>query len=122
MIDQTIAELLSDLALKALYFLVLKLNHFAAAHIDQVIVVFFGRFLVPRAAMTEIMTLQHVGLLEQTNGTVDRCQADSGVDLNRSLIDGVGIRMVVRFRQNLRNNAALFGHFQPFFKGKLFNA
>lgn len=117
MIDQAVSKFFGHLALETLDFLILKFYHFSTANIDQVIVMLVAGFFVARPTMAKIMAFKHLGFLEQANCPINRRQADSRVELGGPPIHRVGVRMVVRFRQHLRDNAPLIGHFQALFQG-----
>ena len=72
MINEAVAKLLCNLALKLLDFGIDKLNHFARLHIDQVIMVSFGHRLITRPAIAKVMAIKDASLLKQTNCAIDR--------------------------------------------------
>ena len=65
-----------DLALALFDLLVDELDDLAGLHVDQVVVVVVGRFLVTAAAVAEVVTLDDAGILEQLDGPVDRGERD----------------------------------------------
>ena len=58
----------------------MELDHLAGLDVDQVIVVLFGRLLIARAAVAEIVAREDAGLLEQAHGPVDRGDGDVRID------------------------------------------
>lgn len=122
MIDQSIAKSFCDFALEAFDFFILKFYHFTALNIDQVIVMFLPGLLIARPAMSEVMAFKHMRFLEQAHGPIDRGQTDSRIDSSGAPIHGIGVGMVLGIRKHLRDDAALFGHFEPLFEAQTFDA
>src|SRR5262245_66500503 len=63
-LDEPVAEPARDLGLQALDLLRLKLDHLAGAQVDQVVVIGFRHLLVARAALGDIMAMDHACVLE----------------------------------------------------------
>ena len=80
MVDQLVAELAGDLALQPLDLFGLELDDFAAAQVDQMIVMRLGDLLVARAALAKIMARDDAGILEQLDGAIDGRDRDVLVD------------------------------------------
>ena len=80
MINQPVTQLLGDLALQLFNLFVRKLYHAARLHIDQVVVMRLGCFLVPRATVAEIVAGEDVRFLEQTNGPVNGRDRNARID------------------------------------------
>ncbi len=112
-IDETVTEFFRHGALQCLDFCVLELDYLTALNIDQVVVMRFGNFFVARTAVAKIVPIQNIVLFEQADRTVDGRDTDFRIDRNRALVDKLDVRMVVRFTQNTRNDAALTGNLQP---------
>src|SRR3546814_4073766 len=70
-IDEAEAQPLGDLLLELLKLGIDEFEHLAGLDVDQVIVVRFGRGLVARMAVAEIMAIEDAGLLEQPHRAVD---------------------------------------------------
>src|SRR3546814_14480562 len=70
-IDEAEAQPLGDLLLELLKLGIDEFEHLAGLDVDQVIVVRFGRGLVARTAVAEIMAIEDAGLLEQPHRAVD---------------------------------------------------
>ena len=94
-IDQFVAELARDFGLQALDFLRLEFDHLAAAQIDQMVVMGFGRGFVARAAFAEIVPLDDAGILEQAHGAVDGRNRDAVVDLGAAPVKLLDVGMIV---------------------------
>ena len=80
MIDEFEAELFGDAALQLLDLLVAEFDHAAGLDVDQVIVMRLRHFLVARAAVAEIVTLENAGILEQLHGAIDGGDGDMRID------------------------------------------
>ena len=70
-VDDFIPEFRRDPVLQLLDLVVAEFDDLAGLHIDQMIVMLLGRFLIARAPVAEIVTVQDIGLLEQANRPVD---------------------------------------------------
>src|SRR5215472_13437672 len=81
MADELVAEMLGDLALELLYFLVTKLDDPPALDVDEVVVMIGCRLLITGTAVAEIMARQDARLLEEAERAIDGGDADLGVDL-----------------------------------------
>src|SRR5687767_2513402 len=64
-VDQAEAELLGDLLLQGLEFLVMELDHLAGFHVDQMVMVVVGDRLISRPAVAKFVTLKDACFLEQ---------------------------------------------------------
>ena len=114
-IDETKAMLFGDAALERLDLIILKLNHLARLHIDEVIVMLIRHLFVARAAIAEVMALKDVGLFEQAQGPVDGRKADAAIHLGGTVVDRFHVGMIERFRQDTRNHATLIRHAEALF-------
>ena len=83
--DQIVAELVGDDLLQLLDLLVAEFDDPAALQIDQVIVVVARHFLIARAAVSEIVAGEDVGLFKQPHGAIDRGDADMRIDCGGAL-------------------------------------
>lgn len=102
MVDQTIPKPFGNLTLQRLQFRINKLNHLARFDIDQVIMMRFGRGLIPRPAITEIVPVEDAGFLEQADGAVDRGNGNAAVDRGCPRMQRLDIGMVIRFPDDPR--------------------
>src|SRR3546814_17753553 len=89
--------------------------HLAGLDVDQVIVVRFGRGLVARTAVAEIMAIEDAGLLEQPHRAVDGRDRDARIDRRGALIDLLDIGMIVGVGEHARDDAALLGDAEALF-------
>ena len=102
--------MVGDESLQLLDLLVAEFDDPAALQIDQVIVVVARHFLVARAAISEIVTSEDVGLFKQPHGAIDRGDADPRIDRGGAAVDLLDIGMVGGIRQHARDDAPLLGH------------
>src|SRR3546814_9862040 len=79
----------------------------------------FRPLLIARPAIAEVVPLQDARLLEELHRAVHGGNGDPGIALDGTLIDELDVRMVVRFREHPRDDAALLGHFQTLFDTQL---
>src|SRR3546814_5027338 len=82
----------------------------------------FRPLLIARPAIAEVVPLQDARLLEELHRAVHGGNGDPGIALDGTLIDELDVRMVVRFREHPRDDAALLGHFQTLFDTQLLKA
>src|SRR5690606_13438742 len=122
MINQFEAEFLGDLVLQFLDLIAGELDHLPGLNIDQMIVMLIRYFLVAGAAVTKIVALENTVFFQHADGAVNRRDADRVIQLRCPFVDKFHIRVILRFRQNARNNAALLGHPQALLDAKLFQA
>lgn len=122
MINQSIAELLRNFALKPFDFFVLELDHATTVNINQMIVMLIGYFFIAGSPVAEIMALQNFSFLEQSNRPINRRNTNPGIDIGRPTIYGFNIGVIGGFRQNTRNNSPLFCHFEPPVEAEAFQA
>src|SRR5260221_6332685 len=104
--DQLIAELVGDDLLQLLDLLVAEFDDPAALQVDQVIVMVARHLLIARAAVSEIVARENIGLFKQPHGPIDRGDADPRVDRGGPAVDLLDIGMVGRVRQYARDDAA----------------
>ena len=97
MVNEAIAELLGNLALKLFDLGVDKFNDFPGFDIDQVIVVGFGNRLITLAAIAEIVAIKDAGLFEETHGAVDGCDRDARIDGRRAAVKQLDIGVIIAF-------------------------
>src|ERR1039457_2872058 len=109
-IDQLVAELARDFRLHALDLGRAEFDHFAAAQVDQVVVMRFRGGYVTRAPLAEIVPLDDAGILEQAHGAVHGGNGNPIVDLGAAPVQLLDIGMIVGPRQHARDGAALLGH------------
>ena len=114
MVDQPVAELARDLGLQLFDFFRLEFDHFAAAQIDQMVVMAIPAGFVARAALAEIVPLDDAGILEQPHGAIDGGDRDPVVDLGAAPVQFLDVGMIVGARQHARDHAALLGHAHAF--------
>jgi hypothetical protein len=114
-IHQPVAQFLGHPLLQVFDFFVVEFDDFTAFDIDQVVVMIFRDFLVPRTSVAKIVTVQDILLLEKANGPVNRGNTDPGIKLGGSFVDQFNIGMIVGFAQDLRNDAPLPCHLEPLF-------
>src|SRR5665213_1100669 len=69
-IDQFVAALARHLRLHPLDLGRAEFDHFAAAQVDQVVVMGFGGGFVTRAPFAEVVPLDDAGILEQAHGAI----------------------------------------------------
>ena len=72
MIDQTIAEFFGDPFLDQLDFGVVEFDHFTRLDVDQMIVMLTARRFITGASVSEFVTLEDIGALQQAYGSIDR--------------------------------------------------
>ena len=97
-----------------------EFDHLAAFDVDQVVVVRFGRGLVTRAAIAEIVPVQHARLFEQADRAIDGRDRDARIDLRGAFMQLLDIGVVVAVRQDAGDNLALFGDAQALVGAELF--
>ena len=112
-VDQAEAEAMGDAALKILQLLIDEFDDVARFDVDQMVVVRFGRGLVARAAVAELVPFQNAGLLEQADGAIDGRDRDVRVDRGRPRMERLDVRMVLAVAENTGDRLALFGDAQP---------
>ncbi len=71
MVDEPIAEFLGDLLLQRFQFRIDKLKNLSALDVDQVIVMRFGRRLIARASIAEVMPVENARFFEKADGAVN---------------------------------------------------
>src|SRR4051794_34577954 len=112
-IDEFVAELTGNFGLQLFDFFVGEFDHFAVAQIDQMIVVAVTHLLVAGAALAEVMAFDDAGILEQFYGPIDCRNGDLVVHGNAAPVKLLNIGMIGCFRQDTRDDPALFGHAHP---------
>jgi len=122
MIDETKAVFLGDARLKRLDLVILKLDHLARLHVDEVIVMLIRHLLVARAAIAEVMALKDIGLFEEAKRTVDGRKADAAIYLGGAVVDRFHVGVIKRFGEHARNHAALVRHAEALFNTALFKS
>ncbi len=95
MIHQAVTEPLGNRTLKLLDLGVLKFNYLARLYIDQVVVVAVTGTFIARPTVTEIMPLEQIGVLKETDRSINRRQANSWIEIGSALIDNFDIGMVI---------------------------
>src|SRR5689334_11217947 len=113
MAHQREAQFASYPFLKLLDVLVAELDHPAAVHIDEVVVVPGRRLLVAAAPGAGVVALEEAIGFEQLNGPIDRRQRDPGIDAVGATVDFLDIWMISRSREDPRDDPALTRHSQP---------
>ena len=83
---QLVAKFFGHFALQAFDLLVNEFNYFAGPHIDQMVVMFFGGFLVTGAPIAEVMAIEDVRFLEQLHGPIDGSDRNARIDLGGALV------------------------------------
>ena len=112
MVDQAESEPLGDSLLQFLELVVDELDDLAGLDVDQMVMVRFGRGLVARAAVAELVALEDSRLLEQPHRPVDRRDRDVGVDGRGAGVEGLDVRMVLAVAEHARDDLALLGDAQ----------
>src|SRR6202012_2255127 len=79
-IDETETQTLGDLFLQRFEFGIDEFDHAAGLDIDQMVVMRFGRRLVPRPAVAEVVAVEDAGLFEQPDGAIDGGDRNARVD------------------------------------------
>src|SRR3546814_7120194 len=74
-----------------------------------------GRGFVARAAVAEIVAVEDARFFEQPHGAVNGRDRDAAVDLRCAFIEGLDIGMILRIRDDARDDAALFGDAEALF-------
>ena len=120
MVDEAEAELERDFFLQLLDFFRVELDNRPGLHIDQVVMVLFGHFLVACAAIAEGMRLNDTGVFEQLDGPVDRRERDRAIERVGAPVQLLGVRVIFGARQNPRDDAPGLGHPQAFFDTEFF--
>ena len=115
MTDQPISGLFRDPALQILDLVVVEFHNLAALDIDQMIVVFFGRFLIARAAIAEVVLGENTGFLEKPHRPIDGGDGNVGIDRGRAAMHGLDVGMIRRLRKDARDHAPLVGHLETAF-------
>src|SRR3546814_16146357 len=77
------------------------------------VVMRLGRGFVARAAVAEIVAVEDARFFEQPHGAVNGRDRDAAVDLRCAFIEGLDIGLILRIRDDARDDAALFGDAQP---------
>jgi hypothetical protein len=85
--DEVVAEFAGDDLLQLLDLLVAEFDDPTALQIDQVIMMGARHFFIARAAVSEIVTGENVGLFKQPDGTIDRGDADPRIDRGGAPVD-----------------------------------
>ena len=101
---------------------IFELDHFASIDVDEMIVAPVLRWLIARAAATEITPLEDPFLLQQTNGAVDGRDGNMGIEAGRTAIQLLDIGVVRGFGKHPSDYPALPGHFQASFDAQAFDA
>ena len=118
MVDKAEAEPLRDLPLQRFEFGIDEFDHLAGFDVDHVIVVGFGRGFIPRATVSEVMTVEDSGFLEKAHGAIDRGDRNARIELRRPFVQLLHIGVIGAFRQDFRDHATLFGDAKPAFGTK----
>ena len=120
-IDQPVAQLFSDLALQRFQLGIDEFDHFAAFHIDQVIVVCFRRSFIAGAAIAKIVAIKDPSFFEQPYGSVNRGNRNPRIDCDRAFIQIVHIGVVLGLGQHPGDHPALIGNSQAAFGAECFD-
>src|SRR5215475_1765683 len=110
--DQLVASLFRDLALQLLDLVVVEFHNLAALNVDQMVVVFFRRLFIARAAVAKIVLGKNARFLEQAHRAVDSGDGDVGIDRGGAMVHGFDVWMIVRFRQHAGDHPPLLGHLE----------
>src|SRR5690606_18253979 len=76
--------------------------------------------LVTRAAIAEVMTVEYARLFEQADGAIDGGDRNAAVDLGRAFIERLDVGMILRIRNDARDDPALLGDAQALFVAQRF--
>lgn len=115
MVDQTVAQLFSNLFLQGFQFRIDKFDYIAGFNIDKMIVMGFGNSFITCAAIAKVMTVQYSRFFKQANSPIYCGDRDAGIYLACALMQCLDIGMVFGIRYDARNDTALVGNPQPFF-------
>ena len=118
--NQFIAEASGNFSLEGFDFGVLEFHNFASANVDQVVMMLVRYFFITGPAITKIMSFEDFGFFKQADSSVNGGNADLGINGTGTGINFFDIRMIIRIRQNPRNNPPLAGHFQSQLDAPLF--
>lgn len=118
MINEPKTELFSDLPLQGFKFRIDKLDHTPRLHVNQVIMMRFRRRFIPRTPVPKIMTIQYASFFKQADGAVHCGNGDPRINGRGTLMQCLDIRVVLRVRQNARDDPALLCNAQPFFSAQ----
>ena len=121
MVDEAETQSLRDLALERLEFGVDEFDHGARLDIDHVIVMRYGCRFIAGAAVTEIVTVENSGLLEQAHGAIDRGYRDARINRCCAFMELLDIGVIGAFGKHLGNDATLLGDPQTTFVTKGFD-
>jgi hypothetical protein len=94
----------------------------ASLHIDQMIVMQFDSFFIAGTAVTEIVTIDNIGLFEQSNGSIDGRDGNVRIDFNGTTMNFFNVWMIDGLGQHTRNHAALIGHLHSLLDAPLLKA
>ncbi|VWX46944.1 hypothetical protein NOVOSPHI9U_10400 [Novosphingobium sp. 9U] len=85
------------------------------------VVVCLGRGFVACTAVAEVMPVEDAGLLEQAHGAIDGGDRDARIDLRRTLMQLLDVRMIGALGQHLGDDAALLGDAQATLSAESFD-
>ncbi len=88
----------------------MEFDHAARLHVDKVVMMGFGDFLVARAAVAEIVALQDAGILEQLHGAIDGGDGDMRIDDRGPAVKLLRVGMIGGVGQHAGDHPALLGH------------
>lgn len=122
MIDQFKTKASRDGLLQPFNVLIDEFDHGARLHIDEMVVMRLCGLFVPRPSIPKVMSGYDARLLEQSDRSIDRRDRNVGVDFSSAAIELFHIRVVLRDRQDLRNDPSLFGHAHSLLEAKFLDA
>src|SRR3989344_1776462 len=73
------------------------------------VVMRFGRSLIARAAIAEIVPVENAGLFEQPHGAIHGRDGDARIDGRGTFMQPLDIGMIIGFGQHARDHAPLIG-------------
>src|SRR6266567_3134800 len=121
MIHELETQFLRNAPLELFDVLVDEFDDAAGRYVDQMIVVLADLFIT-RTPVTKIVTLENAGIFEQLDRAIDRRNRYMRVHRDGAPVQFLGIRMVIGFGDDTRDDAALLRHPQALHHAGLFDA
>ena len=112
-IDEAEPDAFRDSLLERFELVVDELNDVSGLHIDEMVVVAFGRGLVARASVAEFVAFEDSRLFEQPDGAIDRRDGDVWIDGRGPGVESLHVRMVLTVSEHARDDLALLGDPEP---------
>lgn len=112
---------LRDLAEHDFQYFIFKFDDGACLGVNQVIMVAVVRFFIPGTVAAKIAPEKNTFFFKQPDGAVDGCNGNAWVDRKGATIEFLHIRVVIGFRQDMGNNAALISQFKSLVTAQISN-